>query len=53
MREKILEALAEDTDLERLMIGAGYIKAHPDAADVRGGNQEMGRAIVLLIMNKL
>ncbi len=41
--EKILEALVDDTDFEWLMIDASHVKAHPDAAGARGGNQAMDR----------
>lgn len=43
----------EGTDFERLIMDAGHVRVHPDAAEARGGNQEMGRTIVLLIINKL
>ena len=43
IREKILEALVDDTGFEWLMTGASHVKVHPDAAGARGGNQAMGR----------
>ena len=43
IRERILEALVDDTDFEWLMIDASHIKVHPDAAGARGGNQAMDR----------
>ena len=43
---KILEILVEDTDFERVMIDIGHVKVYSDAADARGGNQEMGLTIV-------
>ena len=43
IRERILEALVDDTDFEWLMIDASHVKVHPDAAGARGGNQAMDR----------
>jgi len=41
--ERILEALIDEPDYERLIIDASHIKVHPHAAGARGGNQDMAR----------
>ncbi len=41
--EGLLETLAEEPELNWLMIDASHIKVHPHAAGAKGGNQEMGR----------
>jgi transposase len=41
--EGILEALAQSSDYEWLMIDASHCKVHPHAAGAVGGNQDMGR----------
>jgi transposase len=41
--EKVLEALIDEPDFEWLMIDASHVKAHPDAAGAKGGNQDIER----------
>jgi transposase len=41
--EGILEALAQNSDYEWLMIDASHCKVHPHAAGAVGGNQDMER----------
>ena len=42
--ERLLNTLANDPDLEWLMIDGGYVKAHQHGAGAVGGNQAIGRA---------
>ena len=41
--EKLFKMFVQDPDFEWLMIDASYIKVHPNAVGVLGGNQDMGR----------
>lgn len=50
---KILETLVEVTNFEELMIDASHVKVHFDAADARGGKQEMGLTIARSKNNNL
>ena len=42
--EKLLDTLANDPDLEWLMIDGSYVKAHQHGTGAVGGNQAVGRA---------
>ena len=46
--DKLLEIIMDNPDFECLMIDASHIKAHPHAAEAKGGNKGMGRCCYTL-----
>ena len=41
--ERVLEALIDEPDFERLMKDASHVKVHPHGTGAVGGNQDMGK----------
>ena len=46
--QRLLELVANEPDLEWLMIDASHIKAHPHAAGAKGGTRGMSRCLLKL-----